>query len=54
MAESNQNPKKVFVAAELDPALKKAFEDWWRLNGFATEAEALRDYIRKVTNFVGE
>ena len=48
MSEQHQTAR---ILAECVPELKEAFECWWRANGFASEAEALRAYVRQVTSF---
>lgn len=52
-----ETPPRVVVRISAEnclPALKEAFERWWRANGFASESEAIRDYVRKVTGFKEE
>lgn len=50
-----ENPNTTAViAAECHPDLKEAFKRWYKHNGFASEAEAIRAYVRSVTNFKGK
>lgn len=49
-----ENPNtSAVIAAECHPDLKEAFKRWYKNNGFASEAEAIRAYVRSVTNFKG-
>lgn len=50
-AEVKEKTKTVLVYTECSPELKEAFLIWLKNNGFATPSEAIRDYMRKVTNF---
>lgn len=46
MSEENENVKAV-IAAEVDPLIKEAFKRWWKENNYATEAEAIRAFVRE-------
>lgn len=48
--DNNQNLSAV-IRAEVNPSLKTAYEEWWRKNGFASEADAVRWHIRQVTGW---
>jgi hypothetical protein len=52
--KGKQINKTAFVHTECAPELKEAFLTWLKNNGFATPSEAIRDYMRKVTNFDSE
>ena len=51
MGTRANNQIKVTILTEVAPSLKEAFREWWQKNGFASEADAIRYYVRKVTNF---
>ena len=42
---AEENAKAV-IAVEVDLAVKEAFKKWWRANNYATESEAIRDFVR--------
>ena len=46
MSSENENIK-VVISAEVDPPFKEAFRKWWKKNNYATEAEAIRDWVRE-------
>ncbi|MCK5604736.1 hypothetical protein KAR91_22795 [Candidatus Pacearchaeota archaeon] len=50
MAKTDNN-QKIAVSAEVPVSVKEAYRKWWQEKGFASEADALRWHIRKVTNF---
>lgn len=52
-SENNQNLSAV-IRAEVNPSLKAAYETWWRSNGFASEADAVRWYVRNITGWTPE
>lgn len=46
MSNGEQNTK-VVISAEVDPSIKEAFKEWWKANNYATEAEAIRAFVRE-------
>jgi len=44
---SNNRIIKPIVSAYVDPSMKKAFKRWWESHGFASEAEAIRYFVRQ-------
>ncbi len=50
MDNEKNNQLKVVVSAEVYPYEKAAFRKWWQ-GRFHSEADAIRSYIRQVTNF---
>ena len=46
----NQKEKKVIISAAVSPAEKQAFKKWWEGN-FATEADAIRFWVRNIIGY---
>lgn len=46
MLNEDENVKMV-ISAEVDPLMKDAFREWWKANNYATEAEAVRTFVRE-------
>jgi len=44
---NEQKPNKVVITAEVDLPIKEAFTKWWKANSYATEAEAVRAWVRE-------
>lgn len=53
MKELKHEKQTSMLAAECSSQLRSEFEKWAKNNGFASVSEAIRDYARKVTGFVG-
>jgi len=51
MSNAVNKINRALIQAEVDPSLKEAFKAWWQSHGFASEAEAVRYHIRKITDF---
>ena len=46
---SDKKNNNSILAVPVDASMREAFKAWCKANGYATESEAVRDFIRKST-----